>query len=158
MAHSSARSSSRSQTNATALSSGMTERSECRASRSYASVAAKASIRVLKNRNQIWPQVLGLFPQRLGHDDPIERNPPVTQQRPQLDRVRRRRGSDQPIASIIHARYPDDQARPLRLRSTSATCFLPNPGLDLTQPVSTFAEGGGTPASSAFYEGGPSSR
>jgi site-specific DNA recombinase len=68
--------------------------------------AAKTSIGVLKNRNQIWPQVLGLFPQRLGHDDPIERNPPVTQERPQLDRVRRCRGSDQPIASFIHARCP----------------------------------------------------
>ena len=39
--------------------------------------ASKCSVRVLKNRDQIRPQVLGLFPQRLGHDDPIERNSPV---------------------------------------------------------------------------------
>jgi hypothetical protein len=46
--------------------------------------------------------MLGLFPQRLGHDDPVERNSSIAQKRTQLDRVGRCRGSDQPIAFFIH--------------------------------------------------------
>ncbi len=64
--------------------------------------APKCPIRVLKNRNQIWPQVPGLFPQRLGHDHPVERNPSIAEKRAQLDRVGRCCGSDQPITFFIH--------------------------------------------------------
>jgi len=38
---------------------------------------AKASVGILQDRNQIRTQVPGLFPQRPGHDDPVERDPPV---------------------------------------------------------------------------------
>src|SRR4029077_4497133 len=47
----------------------------------------------------------GLFPQRLGHDDPIERNSPIAQQRAQLDGVRRSRRPYELVARLIHVDF-----------------------------------------------------
>ena len=47
-------------------------------------------------------QMPGSLAQRLGHDDPVERNSPVTQQCAQLECVRRRGRADQAVACFGH--------------------------------------------------------
>ena len=63
-------------------------------------LAAKRPVRILQNRNQVWTKMLRRFPQRLGHDYPVERNSAMTQQRVQLDGIGRCGRPDKAIANV----------------------------------------------------------
>jgi hypothetical protein len=83
---------------------------------------AKSSVGVLQNRDQIGAQMLGLSAELLGHDNLVERNSTIAQQRPQVNSIGQRRGSDQPITFIVYAELIDSLIKEINSRHHTQGC------------------------------------